>query len=96
MRAVLLIIIVAILAALVALATGLLHVTQKQDARAPQVSATHNGVTAKGGQPPAFEIETGSVEVGTRKATVKVPDLRVRPPADAPANQVTAPAANNS
>ena len=85
MRAVLFVIIIAVLAILVAVATGFLDINQVRGAKAPQVSATRNGVTAKGGQAPAFEVETGSVEVGTRSATVKVPDLRVKPPADAPA-----------
>jgi hypothetical protein len=96
MRAVLFVIIVAVLAVLVALATGFLDINQVRGAKAPQVSATRNGVTAKGGQAPAFEVETGSVEVGTRKATVKVPDLHVNPPADASANQTAAQPANHS
>ena len=54
--------------------------------RRPQISATGNGVTAKGGQAPAFDVETGSVKVGTEQATVKVPSsssrspVRTRPP----------------
>jgi hypothetical protein len=96
MRAVLFVIIVAVLAVLAALATGFLDINQVRGAKAPQVSATRNGVTAKGGQAPAFEVETGSVEVGTRKATVKVPDLRVNPPADAAANQTDTQPANHS
>ena len=96
MRAVLFVIIVAVLAVLAALATGFLDINQVRGAKAPQVSATRNGVTAKGGQAPAFEVETGSVEVGTRKATVKVPDLHVKPPAEVPANQAGAQPGNHS
>jgi hypothetical protein len=96
MRAVLFVIIVAVLAVLAALATGFLDINQVRGAKAPQVSATRNGVTAKGGQAPTFEVETGSVEVGTRKATVKVPDLHVNPPADAAANQTDTRPANHS
>ena len=96
MRAVLFVIIIAVLAVLAALATGFLDINQVRGAKAPQVSATRNGVTAKGGQAPAFEVETGSVEVGTRKATVKVPDLHVNPPVDAPANQTDTQPANHS
>jgi hypothetical protein len=46
-------------------------------------------VTASGGQAPAFDIETGTVSVGTRDANVKVPSLTVNP-----AGNDTAPAAN--
>jgi hypothetical protein len=96
MRAVLLILILVVAAVLVAVATGFLDINQIRGAKAPQVSATRNGVTAKGGQTPAFDIETGSVAVGTRKATVTVPSVEVqRPgnevaPAAAPANTVNA------
>ena len=80
MRAVLLILIVAVLAILAGVVTGFLDINQIRGARAPEVSATHNGIVAKGGQTPAFDVETGSVEVGTRNATVKVPALELKPP----------------
>ena len=48
-----------------------------------------NGITTKGGQAPAFDVETGSVHVGTRSATVKVPDIRVEP-ANGAANDTAA------
>lgn len=75
MRAILFILIIAVLAIIVALATGFLNVNQIRGAKAPQVSATRNGVTAKGGQAPAFDVETGSVSVGSKNTTVKVPAL---------------------
>lgn len=91
MRAIIFVVIVAALAIIAAVASGFLHVNQTRSAKAPQVSTTGNGVTAKGGQAPSFEVETGSVQVGTRNATVKVPDIKVVPPANqsaaAPANQ---------
>jgi hypothetical protein len=34
-------------------------------------------VTAKGGQPPAFDVQTGSVKVGTKETTVKLPAVEV-------------------
>ena len=80
MRALLLILIVAVLAILIALWTGFLDIDQIRGAKAPAISATHNGVIAKGGQTPAFDVETGSVEVGTRNTTVKVPELTIKPP----------------
>jgi hypothetical protein len=91
MRAVLFVVIIAVLALLAAIASGFLHVNQTRSAKAPDVSATRNGVTAKGGQPPAFQVETGSVQVGSRNQTVKVPELRVT----LPANQ-TAPVNNTA
>ena len=93
MRAVLLILIVAVLAILVGVVTGFIDINQIRGAQAPTISATHNGVVAKGGQTPAFDVETGSVEVGTRNATVKVPSLEVKRPPEpgtAPANQINA------
>jgi signal transduction histidine kinase len=91
MRAIILVIIIAIVAVIAAIATGLLNISQTRTAEAPQVSATHNGVVTKGGQPPAFDVETGSVKVGTKETTVKVPALQV----ERPGNQAAA-ATNNA
>ena len=77
MRPLLLILMIAVVALLVALASGFLKLSQTREAKAPEVSTTSNGVTAKGGQAPAFDVETGSVKVGTRQTTVKVPALVV-------------------
>ena len=79
MRAILLVLILAVVAIIALVATGLIDIRQVRGAKAPDLSATSNGVTAKGGQTPAFDIETGSVSVGTRDAKVKVPALRVNP-----------------
>jgi hypothetical protein len=87
MRAVLFVIIIAIVAVVAALATGLLNIRQLRGGEPAQVSASGNGVTA-GGAPPAFEVQTGSVKVGTTDAhlKVKVPKLQVmRPGNDAEA-----------
>jgi hypothetical protein len=91
MRAILLVLILAILALIAAVATGLLDLNMVRGAKAPAISATDNGVTAKGGQAPAFEIETGSVKVGTKPATVQVPTVAVERPAKdgQDANQAT-------
>ena len=80
MRALLLILVLVIVAVIAAIVTGFLDINQIRGAQAPQVSATQNGIVSKGGQAPAFDVETGSVEVGTRNATVKVPQVRVVPP----------------
>ena len=85
MRAVILILIVAILVIIAAVASGFLNVNQIRGAKAPEVTATRNGVTVKGGQAPAFDVETGSVKVGTSKATVKVPAIVVERPGQAAA-----------
>lgn len=90
MRAVLLILIVAIVAVIAAVGSGFVNINQVREAKAPEVSATSNGVTAKGGQAPAFDVETGSVKVGSKDATVKVPTLEVQPPQDRAAPQPTA------
>ena len=80
MRAVILVLVVLILAVIAAIATGFVDINQIRGAKAPDISATRNGVTARGGQAPAFAVETGSVKVGTTNATVKVPKLEVVSP----------------
>ncbi len=89
MRAVILILAVVILVLLAGVATGYVDINQIRGAKAPEVSATSNGIQAKGGQAPAFDIQTGSVQVGTRNATVKVPEVRVVPPGNQAATQNT-------
>ena len=37
--------------------TGFVSIDQIRGAKAPDVSASRNGVTAKGGQAPAFDVE---------------------------------------
>ncbi len=85
MRAAILILIVAVVALIVAIQTGFLDITQTRGAEAPQISADGAGVTATGGQTPAFEVETGKVAVGTegRNLTVQMPTLEVQPPGGA-------------
>ena len=92
MRAVIFVLIVAVIVVIAGIATGFLNINQIRGARAPQISATRNGVTAKGGQTPAFDVETGSVKVGTAKATVKVPSLV----AERPGQKQAAAVANNA
>lgn len=91
MRGIILILIVIVVALIAAVASGFLNINQIRGAQAPVVSATHNGVVAKGGQTPAFDVQTGSVEIGTRNATVKLPEVQVKPPAnEVEANNVNA------
>jgi hypothetical protein len=98
MRAVLFILILVVVALLIAVATGFLDISQIRGATAPQISTTGNGVTAKGGQAPAFDVQTGSVSLGTQQKTVAVPALRVNPPAatNQQDENVTANATGNS
>ena len=79
MRAVILILIVAILAIIAAVAHRLpRHQPDPRRQGARRSARPRNGVTAKGGQAPAFDVETGSVKVGTKETTVKVPALEVQ------------------
>jgi hypothetical protein len=80
MRAIILILIVIVVVIIIALATGFLNVNRTREAQLPQVSASHNGLTAKGGQPPAFDVETGTDKVGSKQSTVTVPTVEVQKP----------------
>jgi hypothetical protein len=80
MRTVILILVIIILAVIAAIATGFLDINQIRSAQAPEVSTTHNGIVTKGGQAPAFDVQTGSVTVGAKETTVKVPALEVQKP----------------
>ena len=95
MRAVLLVLILAVVAIIIAIASGFLDINQVRGARAPDIDASRSGVTASGGQAPAFDVETGTVSVGTRDANVKVPAITVNPAgneaASAPAENQAAP-----
>jgi hypothetical protein len=92
MRTVIIILILAIVVIIGGIASGFVDISQIRGAKAPQISATNNGVVAKGGQTPAFDVETGSVKLGTKDATVKVPAVEVQRPG---ANQAAA-ATNNA
>ena len=92
MRAIIFILIIIVLVVLAGLATGYIDINQIRGAQAPQISATRNGVTATGGQAPAFDVQTGSVRIGSKETNVKVPALVVQKPGD---NQAAA-ATNNA
>ena len=82
MRAIILILILAVVVILAGVGTGFIDIDQIRGAKVPAVATTENGVVAQGGQTPAFDVETGSVTVGAKDATVKVPQVQVNPPAD--------------
>lgn len=79
MRAIIFILILAVVAIIAALGTGLVDLDVTRGARAPNVEATGNGVVARGGQTPAFDVETGSVQVGTTQANVTLPRIEIQP-----------------
>lgn len=78
MRAILLILILGVVALIAAFATGYLDINQTRGARAPAVEASDGTIRTSGGQSPAFEVQTGSVEVGSREANVDVPKVEVK------------------
>ena len=80
MRTVIFILAIVILLAIAAIATGFVDINQIRGAKAPEVSTTQNGIVTKGGQAPAFDVQTGSVTVGSKDTTVKVPALEVQKP----------------
>jgi len=89
MRAVRFIVIVAVLLLIAALATGLLRFSSGMASR---TDTTPANATAAAHQSRSFDVEAGSVHVGSRSATVKVPRLEVTAPANLASNQ----AANGS
>ena len=93
MRALLLILVFAVILVIAALATGFLNVRAFGGGEPPEITAGKNGISAKAGQPPSFEVETGSVKVGSKEATVKVPTIEVQ---KAGQKSAPAPATNNA
>ena len=89
MRAILFILILAVVALLIAIGTGFLDIRQTRGADAPEVSVNEGGVAAREGQAPSFDVETGSVAVGTTRANVVVPTVKVVPPDQQQSNTVT-------
>jgi hypothetical protein len=81
MRAILLILILAVVVLIGAIASGMLDISQTRSAKAPDVDVSRNGVTATGGQAPAFDVEAGSVSVGAKptNVTIPAPTLSVNP-----------------
>lgn len=91
MRAIITILILAVIVLIGAIATGFLNISQTQQAQAPQVSTVNNGVTAQGGKAPAFKVQTGSLKVGSAETQVKVPVVQVQKP-----GQQSQPATTNA
>jgi len=109
MRAVFLILIVAVVALIVAVLTGMVKLPMTQPAVAPTVAVEDGKIITRPGQTPAFDVQTGSVEVGTGKTVavpkveiqpsdtrIAVPSVEVRRPGAAPAPAAPAPVQGNS
>jgi len=54
---------------------GFINIDQTRQAQLPSVSV-------QGGQAPQFRADVGSVDVGTKNQTVRVPDVQINRPAD--------------
>lgn len=87
MRNLLILLIVVVLALIAVIATGLVDVRQTSPAQLPEVSVSGDGVEATGGRQPTFDVETGSVSVGSETRAVTVPKLEVEPAPDAEAER---------
>lgn len=79
MRAVILVLILLVVAAIALVATGFVNVNQTQPAEAPAVQVGSDGVVVQGGQQPKFQVETGRIEVGSGQRTIPVPEIRIAP-----------------
>ncbi len=62
-----------VVAAGVAATVYFVDVDQTQETALPDVD-----LTVDSGQLPAFDVETGSVEIGTPEQTIEVPELEIR------------------
>ena len=78
MRAVFLILIVAVVALIAAVLTGMIDIRQTQPAVAPGIESSDGKLVARSGQAPAFDVQTGSIGVGPG-TTVAVPKVQIQP-----------------
>jgi hypothetical protein len=78
MRVFFLILIVAVAALILAVMTGMIDLRQTQPAVAPGIATENGRVVTRPGQAPAFDIETGSIGVGTN-GSVAVPKVEISP-----------------
>ena len=78
MRAIFLILILAVVALIALIGSGLIDIRQTSPAVAPSVQSEDGKLTTKAGQAPTFDIETGSIGVGTSNRTVNVPSVEVK------------------
>lgn len=91
MRAIISILILVIIIGIALVATGYVRISNMRG-QPPALTATRNSVTVGGGKAAGFDVQAGSVEVGTENKTVTVPtSVRIEKPMG---NE--APATNNA
>jgi len=78
MRAILLILIIAVVALIAAVQIGLVDFRQTRALTPPTVRAADGKIITQPGRAPAFDVETGSIGVGTRDTRVPVPSIEVK------------------
>jgi hypothetical protein len=79
MRAIFLILIVAVVALILAVMSGMINLRQTEPAVAPGIETSDGKIVARKGQAPAFDIETGSIGVAGGNASVAVPKIEIKP-----------------
>jgi hypothetical protein len=79
MRAIFLILIVAVVALILAVMSGMINLRQTEPAVAPGIETSDGKIVARKGQAPAFDIETGSIGVAGSNASVAVPKIEIKP-----------------
>jgi len=79
MRALFLILIIAVVALIIAVLTGMINLRQTEPAVAPGIATENGRIVTRPGQAPAFDIETGSVGIGAGNASVAVPKVEIKP-----------------
>ena len=77
MRAILLILILAVVILIAAIASGFVEISQTRPGEVPRIESSDGTIRAREGQAPAFDVDTGSVEVGTTTTNVAVPRVEV-------------------
>lgn len=70
MRAVLVILVLAVVVVIAGFLLGFIDISQTRMAKLPSIEV-------KGGQAPAFNVSTAKVEVGTKAKTVEMPNVDV-------------------
>jgi hypothetical protein len=79
MRAIILILIIAVVALILAVMTGFVDLRQTQPAVAPGIETSDGKIVTRGGQAPAFDVETGSIGVGSGNASVALHKVEIQP-----------------
>jgi hypothetical protein len=72
-RLILTILILAVLALIAAIATGLVNLNASGELRPPKVN-----ITAEGGEVPKLDVDTDKVVVGTTNSTIGLPEVGMR------------------